>query len=150
MIFFVFNVVDPQLQIVQQRQVLQAVQHRREALAQRYLHVQTAVGLPQERENFVFLFESGGFFLNPLFQYRVAFRQLFRHGVERLAEHRHLVTPADMRALCKIPVRHGACHCQQLFPGIQQPCAQPDDGENQQQAHKQRHHPVDHNHPVNA
>jgi hypothetical protein len=31
MVFFVFHVVDPQLQVVQQGQILQAVQHRREA-----------------------------------------------------------------------------------------------------------------------
>ena len=31
MIIFIFNIVDPQLQVMQQGQILQAIQHRREA-----------------------------------------------------------------------------------------------------------------------
>ncbi|KWZ96996.1 nitrate reductase molybdenum cofactor assembly chaperone [Citrobacter koseri] len=50
MIIFIFQVINPQFNIVQQRQVLQAVQHRGEALAQRHLGMQAAVGLPQECE----------------------------------------------------------------------------------------------------
>jgi len=48
MIIFIFQVINPQFNIVQQRQVLQAVQHRGEALTQRHLGMQAAVGLPQE------------------------------------------------------------------------------------------------------
>ena len=33
MVIFVFHVVDPQLKVVKQGQILQAVQHRREAFA---------------------------------------------------------------------------------------------------------------------
>ena len=112
--------------------------------------MQTPVGLPQEGEDLVFLLQSGRFFLNALFQHRVALGELCRHGVERLTEHGHLVAPADVRALGKIACGHRAGHCQQLFPRVQQPRAEPDDGEDQQQPHKQRHGAVHHHHPVNA
>ena len=132
MVIFVFHVVDAQLKVVKEGQILQAVQHRRETLAERHLHVQTTVGLPQEGEDLVFLLQSGRFFLNALFQHRVALGELCRHGVERLAEHGHLVAPADVRALGKIACGHRAGHCKQLFPRVQQPRAEPDDGEDQQ------------------
>ncbi len=46
MVVFIFQVVDPHLDIAQQRQTLQTVQHRRNAFAERGVGVQPAVGLP--------------------------------------------------------------------------------------------------------
>ena len=73
MIFLIFNVVNPKLKIAEQSQILQAVQYRRETFAKRDLHMQATVCLPEEREDLVFLLKPGGFLLDALFQYRVAF-----------------------------------------------------------------------------
>lgn len=45
-IIFVFRVVNPYLDIAQQRQPLQAIQYRRNTFAERGAGVQPAVGLP--------------------------------------------------------------------------------------------------------
>ena len=79
MIVFIFQVINPKFNIMQQGQILQAVQYRREAFAQRYLRVQAAVGLPQEREDLVFVLQARCFLLYPLFQHRVTFGQFLRH-----------------------------------------------------------------------
>ena len=71
MIFFIFHVVHPKLQVVQQGQILQAIQDRRETFAQRHLHMQAAISLPQEREDLVFLLQPRGFLLYAFFQYRI-------------------------------------------------------------------------------
>ena len=105
--------------------------------------MQTAVGLPQEGEDLVFLLQARGFFLHPAFQHRIALRQLFRHIVQRHAERRHLVASANLRALGKIASAHRAGHTQQLFPRAQQARAQPDDGEHQQQRHSHGHDALD-------
>ena len=112
--------------------------------------MQTTIGLPQEGEDFVFLLQPCRFLLHAFFQHGVAFGEFFGHGIECLAQHRHFIPPADMRALSKIACGYRAGHCQQLFPGVQQPGAQPEDGENQQQPHKQRHGTVNHQHPVDT
>ncbi len=118
---------------------MQAVKHRREALAQRNLHVQAAVGLPEKGEDLVFLLQPGGLLFYPLLQHRIALGQLAGHVVQRHAELGHLVTPADMRPLGKIALADGVGHAQQLPPGLQQTRPQPDHGKDQQQGHKDCH-----------
>ena len=78
--------------------------------------MQSAVGLPQEGEDLVFLLQTGGFFLHPAFKHRIALRQLFRHIVQRHTERRHLVASANLRALGKIATAHRSGHAEQLFP----------------------------------
>ena len=105
-IFFVFNVVDPQFDIMQKRETLQAVEHWRKAFTKRDLRMQTAVCLPQERENFVLLLQTRRLLLYALFQHRVAFGQFPGHSVKRLTQHGHFVASANVRALGKISFRH--------------------------------------------
>ena len=118
MIIFIFQIIDPQFNIMQQGQILQSVQYRREAFAQRHLRVQAAVGLPQEREDLIFVLQTRRFLLYPLFQHRVTFGQFFRHIIQRRAQRCHLITPTDMCALSKITLTDGSRHRQQLFPRL--------------------------------
>ena len=79
MIVFIFQVVNPELNIMQQGQILQTIQYRREAFAQRHLRVQAAVSLPQKRKNLIFVLQPRRFLLYSLFQHSVTFGQFFRH-----------------------------------------------------------------------
>ena len=103
---------------MQQGQILQTVQYRREAFAQRHLRVQAAVGLPQKRKDLIFVLQSRRFFLHPLFQHGITFGQFFRHIIQCRAQSGHLITPADTRALGKITLADGSRHRQQLLPRL--------------------------------
>ncbi|MNR01981.1 hypothetical protein D3C85_1178170 [compost metagenome] len=96
------------------------------------------------------MLQTSGFFLHPFFQHRVAFGEFSGHIIQGLAEHRHFIATADIRPLGEITLGHRTGHGQQLFPGVQQAGAEPDDSEGQQQRHKNRHHPMDHHHALNA
>ena len=70
--------------------------------------MQAAVGLPEEREDLIFLLKTGGLLFNALLQHRIALGQLAGHIVQRHAELSHLVTSADVRPLGKIALADAA------------------------------------------
>ncbi|CQC00514.1 Uncharacterised protein [Salmonella enterica subsp. enterica serovar Typhimurium str. DT104] len=72
--------------------------------------MQSAVGLPQKRENLVFMFQTGCFFLYALFQYRITFGQFFRHIIERRTQRGHLIASTDIGTLGKVALTDGARH----------------------------------------
>ena len=69
MVLFIFLVINPQFDVMHLGQVLQTVQHRGESFAKRHRRMQTAVGLPEKREDLVFLLQPGRFFSDALFEH---------------------------------------------------------------------------------